>query len=278
MKAQTKAQSFSISKLDVSSSSMKVWLFLAILSLAHLFIGYQLGGRLGLFIGLLLAVVFNFLLFTYTDNRLLNFFNAEEILGRDSWKLLDRAKIFARNAGMEKPKIFVAEHPTPFAFSLAHLGRNGSVCLSSSLLNKLDDIEVSAVLAHQICKISTLQSLSSGAASSVANAFLGLAYTLDQFPPIRLAKPFTRMISPVAWLLIRAFMPERKFHENDDQASSMVEDRYPLANALWKIESYCETMPFQTLPCTEHLFIVSPKGSHRLTESRIRRLAGTFPL
>jgi Zn-dependent protease with chaperone function len=195
MKAQTKAQSFSISKLDVSSSSMKVWLFLAILSLAHLFIGYQLGGRLGLFIGLLLAVVFNFLLFTYTDNRLLNFFNAEEILGRDSWKLLDRAKIFARNAGMEKPKIFVAEHPTPFAFSLAHLGRNGSVCLSSSLLNKLDDIEVSAVLAHQICKISTLQSLSSGAASSVANAFLGLAYTLDQFPPIRLAKPFTRMIS-----------------------------------------------------------------------------------
>jgi heat shock protein HtpX len=278
MKAPTKAQSFSFSKFDISSASLKVWLFLALLSLSHLFIGYQLADRLGLFVGLMLAIAFNVLLFTHTDTGLLSFFGAKQVLGRDSWRLLEKATAFARKAGLDKPRVYVAEHSTPFAFSLAHLGRTGSVCLSSSLLEKLTESEISAVLAHQICKIATLQNLSNGAATSVANTFLGLAQSLDSIPTLRTAKPFTRLMTPVAWLLLRVFMTERSFYDNDDQAAYIVDSHKTLATALWKIESYCETLPFQTLPCTEHLFIVGPAGNKRLTQARIRRLAGTYPL
>jgi heat shock protein HtpX len=73
-------------------NTTKVWIFLFIVSLAHLFIGYQVGDRAGLLLGFFLAVLFNLSVFFFGEVHLLKFTGARRARSMES----DRAnrKVF----------------------------------------------------------------------------------------------------------------------------------------------------------------------------------------
>jgi heat shock protein HtpX len=275
---------------ELSRVSLKVWIFLMTLALAHLFIGYKLNGRFGLWVGFLMAATLVLLVYFFAEPPLLERFKARKLEGQDSWNLQEMAARYSRIVGVVKPDLYLMENSTPIAFSM---GNQPVVCLSTELLKKLTPMEIEAVMAHQICNLRRLESFSFSVSHVLANSLVGLATVIDFGWPgnwIRRQKwqrPFLTLLAPIAGLILRMAHSDRSYFETDDLAASIIPDRQALAQALWKLESYCQTRPLDIPPCTTHLFIVNPEGlkesnwffvTHPKLESRLKRLVGTYPL
>lgn len=281
------------SALDITSVTLKVWLFIVVTALLHLFVGYELAGRLGLFIGFLLAVALNVLVFFFGQTQLLTKMSARKLEGQDGWGLNELVSKYANSVGVPTPSVYLMEHETPAAFAIGHTWRKSAVCVSSGLLKKFTHEEMKAVLAHQVCHIRRLDTFAFGVSSTIANSFVGFSQTLDMMWPVNWFKknhkqrPFMTLLSPLAWLVIRLSVSDKNYYQNDDLAVSLLGERKALSSALWKLESYAQTGPVEVPPCTSHLFIVNPEGlketnwfflTHPKMESRLRRLVGYYPL
>ena len=272
------------------TNSTKVWLFIASLSLASLFVGYHFGDRLGLFLGFLFAVTLNLLIFLFGDTQLLKRMKAERLMGQDPWGLNELAAKYSRSVGLPTPDVYLTEHATAAAFSCSHAWSQGSICLSTGLLKKFSSAEIAAVIAYEVCQIRNLDSFVLGVTGNIANSLIGVAQWLDQFWPFsqrHSQKPFVTMLSPLAWIVIYLSVTKRNYYANDDMASGLLPDRQILAEALWKLEGLSSSSPMDVPPCSYHLFIVNPLGLkkknwfflfHPKIENRIRRLVGHFPL
>jgi heat shock protein HtpX len=59
----------------------------------------------------------------------------------------------AMNAGIPKPKVGISEFSIPNAFAFGRTQRDGRVCVTRGLLNKLNEGELKAVLGHEISHI-----------------------------------------------------------------------------------------------------------------------------
>ena len=127
----------------------------------------------------------------------------------------------------------------------------------------------------------------------MAFSTLGLGKILDQlFSPVakiqnKIQRPFTTVLSPLAWLILKFSVTEKVYFQNDEMAGQLLKDRRFLAEALWKLEGLCTSYPM-TLPlCNNHFFIVNPLGlkeknwfllAHPKVDVRIKKLIGYFPL
>jgi heat shock protein HtpX len=284
---------FSIFPFSLSRMSLKVWLFLAALALTHLFLGYKIAGRPGLWIGFLLASTLILLIFTFSDPPLIEKYQAVRLKGQDAWNLRELAQKYARLAGVPLPDLYLMDRPTAIAFSMGPSWNQARVCVSTALLRKFSSAEIEAVIAHQVCHLRRLETFSFGVGSVLAHSVVGLAVVMDRGWFINWTKhglrqrPFLTALAPVASMFLRMTLSDQSYFENDDLAASLIPDRKALATALWKMESYCQTEPLAILPCTNHLFMVNPEGlkesnwffvTHPKIESRIKRLVGTYPL
>lgn len=273
-------------------NSAKVWTFIIVFSLAHLFVGYEVAGRMGLFFGLVAAISFHLLVFYYGDNHLLQRFQASRVEGQDSWGILELVQKYAEKAGIPAPRVYVANNKSCFAFTVGTDFKNSGICLSSTLLKKMKPADLEAIIAHQICHISRYGNFWFSVTSVLANTLMGMAEILDAYWFVNLIKkqqvqkPFVKILLPFAWSIIRLTVPRRNYLENDDLAASILGDRKSLAEAIWKLESYSNTLPLEVPPCTQHLFIVNPEGQlrrwwlgyHPASQFRIQRLIGYYPI
>ncbi|MGZ5280190.1 MAG: M48 family metalloprotease [Pseudobdellovibrionaceae bacterium] len=295
MRNPTKVSSsdFSIFPFSLSRVSLRVWLFLAVVAFLHLIMGYRLGGRMGLWIGFFAAASLVLLVYFYAQPPLLEKFRARRLSGQDAWNLQTIAAKYSRLAGVPVPDFYLMDSETAVAFSMGPSWRRAKICLSTALLKKLTDPEIEAVVVHQVCHVRRLETFSFSVSSALAHSLVGLATVMDWGWPANWTRhglrqrPFLTLLAPLAGLIIRIAISDRNYFENDDLAASLISDRRVLANALWKIESYCQTQPLDIPPCTNHLFIVNPEGlresnwffvTHPKMESRLKRLAGTYPL
>lgn len=281
MRTWTKVSSyqFTVTPLLLSAASIQVWMAMATISLMHLVVGFYLGGRLGLFLGFCLATTLMVLVFFFGDAQLLKFFKAKAVRGQDPWNLNDLALRYSRIASVPTPTVYLAENSSPFAFSQGQYWKHSFICVSSGLLERFSQAEIEAIIAHQVCHVRKIESFRFGIFSALAHALVAI-------------KALRWLLTPLAWILIKAAVSSRSFLENDDLVSSFLPDRKTLAQALWKLEAYSQTLPVKTLPCSHHLFIVSPQRfemkqsrlqswlrlQHPSIESRIRRLTGSFPI
>ncbi len=271
------------------SPSTQVWLFLIGASLACLVLGYELGGRLGLFLGLLTAVLLQIFIFVFGDSRLLKAIQASPLRGQDPWNLGEKLEGISSRLGLPTPKLSLANSPSALACSIGQPWGRGHIILSTGLLQKLSDVEIEAVMAHQLGHLHHMDSFRFGAIAGSARLILGLAHFLDyiwipNFWLKQKQEPFLNALAPLAWLILRASMNDKSCFQNDDLAVRLVRNKKAFAEALWKLDGLSRSRPFQLPPCTSHYFIVNPQSkvsrsrwleSHPPVEKRIRRLIGT---
>jgi len=276
------------------SNSTKVWIFILISSLTLLILGYEIGERLGLLIGFLLAVSLNFFVFFYGESQVLKSMHAKERKGQDSWGLHELVMKYADHVGIPHPDLYLIPSQTETAFCVNHSWRKGSMAISMGLLHGFSKEDLEAVIAFQICYLKKLDSFAFGVTSTLANAVIGLGRLLDHFwPPnyFLLAnqkqKPFMKLFSPLGWTLIKIASGHTAFFENDLLAADMIHDRFRLAEVLWRLEGLAQTQPLKAPPCSSHLFIVNPEGytqrhlllkSHPSIEVRLQKLMGYYPI
>lgn len=275
------------------SNSTKVWVFIIGICLFFLVLGYRLGDRLGLFVGLLSAIILNLLIFFYGEAHILNLLKVRLSEGQDPWGVQPLIQDYSYRLGLKRlPRLYILEASAAVAFCIGIAWRQPCICISEGLLKRFTEKDLRAVVAYQIGHIRRMETFGFGVTSILANTLVGLGQLLDQVWPPNFfldnkQKPFLAILSPLGWLIIRSVVRTKTFYENDGLAAELVGDRRSLAEVLWRMEGLAQTQPLLVPPCTSHLFMVNPEGFeqknlflkfHPAMESRLLKLVGYYPI
>lgn len=275
------------------SNSTKVWVFIIGICLFLLILGYRLGDRTGLLIGLSFAVILNLLIFFFGEAHILNLLRVRLSEGQDPWGLQPLIEDYSYRLGLKRqPRLYILESPSAVAFCMGIAWRKPCICVSEGLLKRFSENDLRAVIAHQIGHIRRMETFGFGVTSILANTLVGVGQLLDQFWPPNFflnkkQKIFLTLLSPLGWLIIRLVVRTKTYYENDALAAELVGDRRRLAEVLWRMEGLAETQPLRIPPCTSHLFMVNPEGAeqknlflkfHPSMETRLLKLVGYYPI
>lgn len=274
-------------------SATKVWVFLALASFFTIYLGAKLYGRTGLLFAFCIASLFVILAVLTRSTLLFEKLGARELCGQDSWGINLKLDKWAQTLSQRPARLFILDSPAAVACSVVDHWGDRFICLSEGLLKKLSPDEVEAILVHQLCHLIQLDNFFFAAASLMANTLLRLAEGLDQLLPLGKVsrfpwrQPFSLLISPLAWLPIRLNIRETSHFADDDLASQVLPNRKVLAQALWKLESLNQARPLDIPACSNHLFVVNPRGlrdhnwfyrTHPKMSLRLKRMIGYEPL
>ena len=252
-----------------------------------LFLGHFLLDRLGLFLGLCGAIALLLAVLFKNENRILGDLKARIIKGNDPWNIIITVKKYVKILDLPDPQIYIIDNNTPLAFTIGHPWKKSIICISTGLHKRLTPSEFEAVIAHQVCRTQQVDNFGFMVSHVLAYAIVSVADFFDTIPTIRNFQPFIKIMSPLAWGILKFSVKDKVFYENDDLTISIIHDRRTLAEALWKLDHIANCEPIPIAPCSSHFFFVNPEGknkknwfllTHPKIENRIKRLVGYFPI
>lgn len=275
------------------TSQIKTFLLLGLLSALIIFLGGLMGGRAGIMIALVLALVMNVGSYWFSDKIVLAMYHAREV-GPDEAPMLHRmVGELAHAAGVPKPRVCIVPEQAPNAFATGRDPSHGVIAVTDGIMRLLSPEELRGVLAHEMAHIAnrdiliqTIASVMGSAITSIANmmqfaAIFGRSSNNEGGGTNPLAAILMAMLAPVAAMLVQMAISRSREYLADETGARYCGQPLALAGALSRLESYNHQIPMQTNPSTENMFIVSPlSGSsmanlfstHPPMEERIRRL------
>lgn len=278
-------------------SSTKAWLFLVAFSLILVFLGHIIAGRQGLLWGLVLSLSVNSAVYFFSDQRIINNFPGRAMEGQDPWGLAQIVTLIAKRARMPNPHIIVLPESAAQAISVGRSWKSGTLIFTEGLLESLSQEELEAAVAYLLATIRRQDTLILGMASSFCGFAMFISQKLDALTRVILGSrkefdsflshPFTYMISPFVFPILRLVVSSATYYSADAQAAEYLGDPRRIAQVLWKLNSYRSTKPFSAPASMAHLFIVNPLTTSGLgryfqaqpsVEKRIKKLLGYYPI
>ncbi|GGL29675.1 zinc metalloprotease HtpX [Halarchaeum sp. CBA1220] len=198
----------------------------------------------------------------------------------------------SQQADLPKPTVAVVDSRVPNAFATGRSKNHAAVCVTTGLLDALNDEEVEGVLAHELAHVKhrdmavmTVASFLSTIAFIIVRWgwFLGGSRDRNQ-APIWVAIVVSLVVWIVSYLLIRALSRYREFAA-DRGAALITGNPAALASALLKIDGRMDRVPTEDLREQAEMnafFIIPLTGgtitrlfsTHPATEKRVERLRG----
>jgi len=241
-------------------------------------------------VGALLYALFSYFL---SSRMALAMNGAKQIEKRDNPRLYRLVENLAITEGMPTPKVYIMNDPALNAFATGRNPSKGVVCVTTGLLEALDDKELEGVLAHELghiknydIRVSLAAFAMVAAVSILADIILRLTWfrSRDNDAPggqvFVIVGIIAALLAPLAAMLIQLAISRKREYLAD--ATGALTTRYPegLASALEKIKNYGSTVRRQNTS-TAHFFFANPlqKGSiaglfstHPPIEERVARL------
>lgn len=274
-------------------NSIKTTLLMGALFGFFLLVGGLLGGKSGMVIAFLFALVMNFSMYWFSDRIVLSMYRAQELPPDQAPKIHGMVAGIALKAGIPKPRVYLLPMPLPNAFATGRDPAHAVVAVTKGLLEILDEREVEGVIAHEIGHIKNRDTLISCIAAAMAGAIMMLA-NMAQWAAIFgggsrdgenrsniFVLILTAVLAPVAAMLIQMAISRSREYIADETAAKLTGNPRGLATALAKLEAVSRKHPFQGgSSATAHLFIVNPfRGgiaglfsTHPPIHERIKRL------
>ena len=281
------------------TSQIKTVLLLALLS-AIIGLGGIMGGRTGIIIAFVIAMIMNVGSYWYSDKIVLSMYQARE-LSEDEAPMLHRmvAELSA-NAGIPKPRVCVIPEDAPNAFATGRDPEHGVVAVTDGIMRILSPEELRGVIAHEIGHIANRDILIQTIAGVLASVIVSIANFM-QFAAIfgmgrssedgegggsnPLMAIVLAILAPIAASLIQFAISRSREYLADASGARYCGQPLALAAALGKLQSWNQRIPMQNgNPSTEQMFIVSPLfgfgggsmanlfSTHPPLEERIARL------
>ena len=139
-------------------NTLKTALLLTSLTLFLIFIGQYFGGRNGMVIALVIAVVMNFVSYFYSDKLALSMYRAQPATREQLPRVYSVVEQMTQRIGLPMPKIYVIPSDSPNAFATGRNPKHASVAVTQGILNLLNDEELAGVLAHELGHVATATS------------------------------------------------------------------------------------------------------------------------
>jgi len=191
-------------------------------------------------------------------------------------------------ADLPKPAVAVAQTKTPNAFAAGRSQSNATVCVTTGLLEMLDDDELEAVVAHELAHVKNRDVMIMTVASffsTIAMFVLRWGWLFggdDENPSVFVAIIASFVVWIVSFLLMRALSRYREFAA-DRGAVAITGRASALASALQRIDTRMDAVPTRDArdQAEMNAFFIQPLQSgtigrlfstHPSTEARIERL------
>jgi heat shock protein HtpX len=256
------------------SPTVKTGLLLAVLTALLGVIGYLISGVGGLATFLLLGVILNFISYWFSDRVALMMAGAEPLQESQAPEIYSDTAVLSKAMGIPMPRLYYTKDQQPNAFATGRNPENSAVCVTQGLVNVLNRDEIRGVLAHELghiknrdVLISTIAAVIAGAVSSIAQIgvfFSGSSSDRDRNPLVDLV---VLLFAPISATLIQLTISRTREYEADATAARYTTRPQDLANALIKIESAVNQIPYvEANPSLSSLFISNPFRGNGLLE------------
>jgi heat shock protein HtpX len=273
-------------------NTFKTALLLTLLSGLLLLIGELLGGRSGLMIAFVFAIVLNFGSYWFSDRVVLRMYRAGEV--GPEHRLHRMTARLAQQAGLPMPRVYVIPDASPNAFATGRNPSHAAVAATEGILGLLDERELEGVIAHELAHIKhrdiLIGSIAATAAATImmvasmarwAFIFGGIGGRDERGDSNPLAMLAMAILAPLAATMIQMAISRSREFAADRGAAQIIGSPYGLADALRKIDAASRRVPLDANPATAHMFIMKPfagRGmaalfsTHPPTEQRIEKL------
>jgi len=277
-------------------NTIKSVLLLGVMTGLFMLIGGLIGGKGGVLIAFLFAVVMNFGAYWFSDRIVLKMYHAQEVTDSQAPEIYALVKGLTQRASMPMPKIYIIPEETPNAFATGRNENHAVVAVTAGILRILNREELEGVLAHELMHIKNRDMLIGSIAATLAGAIVMLA-NMAQFAAFFggigrggdeeeggsniFGLILMAILAPIAATLIQMAISRSREYLADAGGAKISGKSYGLAGALEKLSRASEARPLEANPSTAHLFIVNPLtgrafmnlfSTHPPIEERIARL------
>ncbi len=235
-------------------------------------------------LGLAIAVGFNFLAYFFSDKMALAASRARPVTEEELPQVYAIVRRLAEQKRMPMPSIYVIDSPQPNAFATGRSPKKAAVAVTTGILQILDFDELEGVLAHELAHVSNRDILISSIAAMIAAALTMLARMAFWFgggdsresPLGAIGAILSLVIAPIAAMLIRLAISRTREFQADETGAETTGRPMMLASALEKISAGTSRIPMNVNPATAQLFIDNPMKAMR-GGGGMMRLLSTHP-
>ena len=242
-----------------------------------------------LLIPAILLGAFSLAQYFFSDKLALRSMGARTVSEEEYPQLHAQVGRLSQQADLPKPDVAVADNRTPNAFATGRSPSHGVVCVTTGLLEALDDDELEGVIAHELALIKNREV----AVMTIASFLSTIAFLIVRWgwlfggrnrngAPVIVAILVSLVVWVISFLLIRALSRYREYAA-DRGGASITGRPSALATALMKIDSGMEKVPKDDLRGQSEMnafFIIPIRvgwvgklfSTHPSTEKRIDRL------
>lgn len=278
-------------------NTVRTGILLGALTGLLLLIGGYFGGRQGIVIAFIFAMIMNFGSYWFSDKIVLSMYRAREVSEREAPELYTIVKNLALRADLPMPRVYIVPGDTPNAFATGRNERHAVVAVTEGILRILNREELEGVLAHELTHIKNKDMLIGSIAATLAGAVMMLA-SMAKWAAIFgvggddddgggiIGLILMAILAPIAAMLIQMGISRSREYMADEGGARISGKPYGLASALEKLSSASKAVPMNASPATAHMFTVNPLtaksfanlfSTHPPIEKRIERLRGIRP-
>ncbi len=273
---------------------VKTWVLIAGLGGLFIVIGSLIGGGRGATIALVIALVFNFSMYWFSDKIAIATTKSKPVTEQEYPQLYRIVRELTQAKDMPMPRMYVSDMAQPNAFATGRNAHHAAVSVTKGLLQMVDDRELRGVLSHELSHVVNHDILIGSVAAGIAMSITFLArFALffgggrdDRNNPLGIVGLLLAWIlAPLAAALIQMAVSRSREYQADESGAYLSHDPAALASALRKLDAYSKKIPAPATvgPAEAHLFIVNPLAGRRAqfgnlfsthppTEARIARL------
>jgi heat shock protein HtpX len=271
----------------------RTWLIISGLTALFVGLGYMFGGSGGIVLFAGIAVVFNLVMFWFSDKLALKSSRARPLEQSEAPELYRDVEEIVGRAGVPMPKLYLIPSEQPNAFATGRSPKKSAVAVTEGLLRYLPREQVKGVIAHEVGHIANRDILVTTIAAMIGAAIAAIANILqfsmffgggddDDNNPLGIVGVLVAIIvAPMAAIILQLAVSRQREYLADATAAQYLGEGRPLAEALGTLQRGVEAVPMNVNPATEALYIANPLSgrgmaalfsTHPPMDERIRRL------
>ena len=267
-------------------NTLKTAVLLTFMTVLLVFVGAAIGGRNGMVIAFMMALVMNFVSYWFSDKIVLAMYKAQPVTEAQAPDLHAMIRRLTQKAGLPMPKVYIIPDESMNAFATGRNPEHGVVAVTEGIMRALDREELEGVIAHELAHIKHRDILTGTIVATIAGAISMLAQMAQWAmlfgggrrddsdeggsPIVALVM---MIVAPIAAMLVQMAISRTREYEADKGGATIAGNPYGLANALLKLERGAQVVPMHDAkPATAHMFIVNP-----LTGGGLMKLFSTHP-
>jgi heat shock protein HtpX len=281
-------------------NTIRTTLLLGALTGLLMLIGGYFGGKNGVVIAFLFAMVMNFGSYWFSDKIVLRMYKAQEISESQAPELYGIVKNLALRGDLPMPRVYVIPENTPNAFATGRDENHAVVAVTEGITRILNRDELEGVIGHELTHIKNKDMLIGSIAATLAGAIVMLA-NMAQWAAIfggvsrdddeggggLIGLILMAILAPIAATVIQMAISRSREFLADAGGAKISGKPYGLAGALEKLQRASQAIPMDANPSTAHMFIVNPLtggslmslfSTHPPLEERIARLKSMRPV